>query len=440
MTREPTAVLPANLDPRFQNRERQPGLDLLRALAIIVVVIYHAGIMGFPLPGRVHRWGWIGVDLFFVLSGYLIGGQLLAELGRNKGLNLGRFYARRALRIMPAYFVILSIYFLLPSWREYPGMAQPLWKFLLSVQNVALHGGTAFSHAWSLAVEDQFYLALPFILLVLFWRPRGTIILSCVIVVGGVLLRAFLASQNATNTGVSFRGFQAWIYYPTWTRLDPLVFGVVIASIERFRPQFWQRLTNSAIWLWLPALALIVYALWLGETEYINFNACVWQFLLLRIGMTALLICALSSRLPLRRVAIPGAAFIASIAYSAYLVQKLAIHGMAEFCRVHGVDPKSAPAIMGVELCVYAAATILFFTIERPFLQLGPCNRFTQKRPNDSDPTAHFAFVLQIRLTEFRGQISLLAKDDAVVKDHGERDDKQQRNPVVKKKAECDLQ
>ena len=104
--------------------------------------------MGFPLPNRVHRWGWIGVDLFFVLSGYLIGGQLLAELARNERMNLGRFYARRALRIMPAYFVILAIYFLLPFWREYPDMAQPLWKFLFSVQNVALHGGTAFSHAW----------------------------------------------------------------------------------------------------------------------------------------------------------------------------------------------------------------------------------------------------------------------------------------------------
>ena len=359
------------VDPRFQDRERQPGLDLLRALAIVVVVIYHAGIMGFPLPGRVHRWGWIGVDLFFVLSGYLIGGQLLAELARSKRLNLARFYARRALRIMPAYSVILTIYFSLPAWREYPDMAQPLWKFLSSIQNIALHGGTAFSHAWSLAVEDQFYLALPFILLVLFWRPRAAMILSCVIVVGGVLLRAFLAAQNpSVDGGVSFREFQAWIYYPTWTRLDPLVFGVVIAAIEKFRPQLWQRLTNSTIWLWVPALALIVYALWLGENEYINFNACVWQFPLLAIAMAASLICAVSPRLPLRRVAIPGAAFVASIAYSAYLVQKLVIHGVIEFCRAHAIDPKTAPALIGVELCVYAAATILFFTVERPFLQL----------------------------------------------------------------------
>ena len=371
MKSEPTASLQVNLDPRFKDRQRQPGLDLLRALAIIVVVIYHAGIMGFPLPNRVHRWGWIGVDLFFVLSGYLIGGLLLTELGHNNRLNMRRFYARRALRIMPAYFVILAIYFLIPPWREYSEMAQPFWKFLFSVQNIALHGGTAFSHAWSLAVEDQFYLALPFLLLVLFWRPRAAIILSCVMLVVGVLLRAFLAAQNpAVDRGVSFRGFQAWIYYPTWTRLDPLVLGVLIAAIEKFRPRLWERLTNMAIWLWLPALALIVYALWLGEGDHINFSACVWQFPLLATGMAVLLMCALSPRLPLGRIAIPGAAFIASIAFSAYLVQKLVIHGVAEFCQAHGIDTKSALALITVQLCVYAAATILFFTVERPFLKL----------------------------------------------------------------------
>src|SRR5438477_5191586 len=260
------------IDPRFQDRERQPGLDLLRALAIIVVVIYHAALFGFKLPGRVDRFGWIGVDLFFVLSGYLIGGQLLAPVARGQRINLGRFFARRALRIMPAYFVILAVYIFLPSWREYPEM-YPWWKFLLSIQNIALHGGTAFSHAWSLAVEDQFYFTLPFILLFVNRWPRTAIILPCAIFAGGILLRTFLAYQHpAEISGVAFRDYQAWIYYPTWTRLDPLVFGVALAAIEKFRPQWWTRLTNSAVWLWLPGLALIVFALWLGEGEYLEFS------------------------------------------------------------------------------------------------------------------------------------------------------------------------
>jgi len=359
------------IDPRFRNRERQPGLDLLRALAIVVVVVYHAALFGFKLPGRVDRFGWIGVDLFFVLSGYLIGGQLLASLARDQRIKLGRFFTRRALRIMPAYFVVLAIYFLLPAWREYPEMSQPLWKFLLSVQNIALHGGTAFSHAWSLAVEDQFYLALPFLLLFLYHRPRAAIIVPCLIVVGGIALRAFLAARNSSvDGGVSFRAFQAWIYYPTWTRLDSLVFGVVLAAIERFRPNWWQRLINFAPWLWLTALGLIVYALYLGETENLTVVACVWQFPLIAVGMAAMLVCAVSPQLPLCRVAIPGTAFIASIAYSAYLIQKLIIHGVEQFCANHSIDLTSVPALVGVELCVYIAATILFLSIERPFLLL----------------------------------------------------------------------
>jgi len=362
------------IDPRFTHRDRQPGLDLLRALAIIVVVVYHAALFGFKLPGRVDRFGWIGVDLFFVLSGYLIGGQLLAPLARHQRINLGRFFTRRALRIVPAYFAVLEVYFLLPSWREYPEMSQPLWKFLLSVQNIALHGGTAFSHAWSLAVEDQFYLALPFILLLLFLfqRPRAAIFIPCLIVVGGITLRAFLAAQNPSldGDGVSFRGFQAWIYYPTWTRLDPLVLGVVLAAIEKFRPTWWTRITSLAPWLWLPAFVLIAYALYLGETDNLTVAACVWQFPLIAVGMAALLVCAVSRRLPLSRVAIPGAAFIASIAYSAYLIQKLVIHGVEQFCSSHNIQLTSAPALLGVELCVYVAAALLFFSVERPFLQL----------------------------------------------------------------------
>jgi peptidoglycan/LPS O-acetylase OafA/YrhL len=357
------------LDPRFTSRERQPGLDLLRALAIIIVVFYHAGIMGFRLTGHVHRFGWIGVDLFFVLSGYLIGGQLLGPLARHQHMNLPRFFARRALRILPAYFVVLAIYFWLTSWREFPEMS-PWWKFIVSLQNIGLHGGTAFSHAWSLAVEDQFYLLLPLVLLLVIRWPRAAVIIPCIIVLGGIVLRLFLAWQHPGDGGVSFTGFQTWIYYPTWTRLDPLVFGVVLAAIEKFRPRWWQRLTNSAIWLWLPGLAVIVYALYIGEGSILTVSASVWQFPLLAVGMAALLICAVSPRLPFRRVGIPGAAFIASIAYSAYLIQKLVIHFVAQFCSSHNIALTSVSALFLVEICIYAAATILFLGVERPFLQL----------------------------------------------------------------------
>jgi len=147
-------------------------------------------------------------------------------------------------------------------------------------------------------------------------------------------------------------------------------FGVVLAAIEKFRPRWWERLLNLAPWLGLPAIALIASALWLGETESVTVTMSVWQFPLVALGMAALLLCAVSPRLPFRRVAIPGVAFIASIAYSAYLVQKLVIHFVAQFCRARGFDLTSPTAWIAVELCVYAVATILFFAVERPFLLL----------------------------------------------------------------------
>jgi len=91
---------------------------------------------------------------------------------------------------------------------------------------------------------------------------------------------------------------------------------------------------------------------------------------IIAVGVASLLVCAVSPRLALCRVAIPGAALIASIAYSAYLIQKLVINGVEQFCANHSIDLTSAPALLGVELCVYLAATLLFLLVERRFLQL----------------------------------------------------------------------
>ncbi|MEY2550487.1 MAG: hypothetical protein QOG12_631 [Verrucomicrobiota bacterium] len=341
---------------------------MLRALAVVIVTIYHAALFGFKTPGQLDRFGWIGVDLFFVLSGYLIGGQLLAPIAHGESIKFGRFFARRALRILPAYLAVLAIYFLLPAWREFPTIS-PLWKFLLSVQNIGLRGGTSFSHAWSLAVEDQFYLLLPVIVLLLARRPRAALLVPFLLVFFGFAVRWILALQNMTDTGVSFRGFQTWIYYATWSRLDPLVFGVALAAIEKFRPQWWQRLTDYALWLWLPGLASIGYALYLSDADQVTVVAAVWQFPLIAFGMATLLVCALSPRLTLRRMRIPGVAFIASIAYSAYLVQKLVIHSAVQWCSSHHVAMDSALAVVGIQVCIFAAATLLFLVIERPFLQ-----------------------------------------------------------------------
>jgi peptidoglycan/LPS O-acetylase OafA/YrhL len=304
------------------------------------------------------------------LSGYLIGGQLLAPLARDEPIKLGRFFARRSLRILPAYFVVLAIYFCLPSLREYPSIS-PLWKFLISVQNINLTGGTSFSHAWSLAIEDQFYLCLPFALIL--FNDRGARLswfVAATIVIGGLCLRAYLALHFPGDGGVSFRGYQKFIYYPTWTRLDPLVFGVGLGAIRRFRQAWWAKITNAAIWLWLPALGAIGFALYLGEGQTLTATACVAQFPLIALGMAALLVCVLSPRLPLCRVKVPGAAMVAGVAYSVYLSHKLVVHEVVAVCGLQGIPLTSGPAVLLVQLSIYAAGAFLFLTVERPFLQL----------------------------------------------------------------------
>jgi peptidoglycan/LPS O-acetylase OafA/YrhL len=354
---------------RATAHRRQPGLDLLRALAIIFVVVYHSAGFGFALPHEWHRFGWVGVDLFFVLSGYLIGGQLLAQLHEQKSIHFGRFYARRALRILPAYLVILGIYFGLPSWREQT-VISPLWKYLLSVQNIDLRPGTAFSHAWSLAVEDQFYLLLPVLLTFLVRSRRAAIAFPTFVFVGGLLLRAALVKWQADSTGqLSGQAYFGWIYYPTWSRLDPLVFGVVLAAIERHRTAWWTVMVGWGRWLWIPAIAAVSGGLYLSENAS-TLAGCVWKFPMIAIGMAALLVCSVSPSLPFHRIHIPGAALLARIAYSTYLSHKIVVHFVAGVFSRHSIAPASLGGLLALYLIVAVCGTALYYAVERPFLLL----------------------------------------------------------------------
>jgi peptidoglycan/LPS O-acetylase OafA/YrhL len=356
------------IDPRLATRHRQPGLDLLRAIAIVLVVLYHAALFGFVLPYDVQRFGWIGVDLFFVLSGYLIAGQLLSALAGGKPPNVRRFYWRRALRILPAFLVILAICVFLPSWREYPAMP-PVWKFLTFTQNLGLRGGTTFSHAWSLCIESQFYLLLPLLLLALARWRRGHWIIPCAVVVCGMVIRALIARANLNSSDPSFAVWQKFIYYPTYARLDPLTMGVCLAAIEHFRPSWWAALMKMAKWIWIPGLAAIVLALLLAE-DTLSITSCTLGFPLIALGFSALLLGAVSPELPFSRVAIPGSAFLATVAYSVYLSHKLMIHWTLSFGAAHSISETSVTGYFLMLSSVLLAGSALFFAVERPFLQM----------------------------------------------------------------------
>jgi peptidoglycan/LPS O-acetylase OafA/YrhL len=175
---------------------RAPGLDLLRAVAIIWVMLYHLDGPRLPavLPDFV-QYGWMGVDLFFVLSGYLIGWQLLKPFTCGQQPLWGQFLLRRAFRVLPAYLAVLALYVTVSAVREREGI-QPLWRFLTFTLNLFPHwsDNTAYSHAWSLCVEEHFYLFLSPVVWLLARKPGiGKVALVAAgVLAGGMPLRGWL--------------------------------------------------------------------------------------------------------------------------------------------------------------------------------------------------------------------------------------------------------
>lgn len=254
---------------------RQPslvGLTHLRALAIALVFVYHYQLFGHPAwVERVGAFGWTGVDLFFVLSGFLISRQLFHSIATTGSFSLQDFYFRRALRILPAYLVVVACYFSFP-WMHEREALPALWKFLTFTQNLGLdlRSSGTFSHAWSLCIEEQFYLVLPLCLLALLAIRAGrrAAWLLPLVFFAGVLARAlvYLMHVAPLRADASFEVvWYEWIYYPTWSRLDALLDGIAIAALHELRPDLRRTMTgfgNSplalGIVLWIATWCLFV--------------------------------------------------------------------------------------------------------------------------------------------------------------------------------------
>jgi peptidoglycan/LPS O-acetylase OafA/YrhL len=281
-------------------------LDGIRGLAILLVLIHHSSPLesekwasGIPLLRWVHV-GWIGVDLFFVLSGFLITGILLDERGRSHYLR--NFYARRFLRIFPLYYGVLFVLFcvlpiglrlinldssaigrlnrLVLEYREIQRNQVWLWMYLSNFAAVFSHiQWKSVGHFWSLAVEEQFYMIWPIVLS--FSRGRRGLFAVCIVIVLMALGSRLAIPSMGLPQGVA--------YVLTPCRLDGLAMGGILAVLARGQGGLACWVTLGRV-LGCGASAFVVWGFyWQGFPEHGDFF-CTIGFSLLANAFTALLL------------------------------------------------------------------------------------------------------------------------------------------------------
>lgn len=224
-----------------------PALDGVRGVAILLVLAFHANL----LPG-----GWLGVDLFFALSGFLITGLLLAEHER-RGISLRWFYRRRALRLLPALTFILVAFLLLGLVGGAPRLViTNLVVGLGYCMNVAAAFGYdpgAFIHLWTLAQEEQFYLLWPPILLLLLHRRVRPVAIGCGLVAAAVAFTAWrvvLEAHGATGPRV---------WWGPDTNAVPIILGCAAAVAFTYLPRL---KAGPAAVLLLPVSVMVIGSWW----------------------------------------------------------------------------------------------------------------------------------------------------------------------------------
>ena len=330
---------------------------------------YMAFVSGTATFGWASVVGWTGVDLFFVLSGYLIANQIFAGLARGATLSSGSFYARRAFRTLPVFWVVLLLYFLFPTLMG-GKPPPPLWRFLTFTQNIGLQSGTAFSHAWSLCVEEQFYLILPLVLIIgarlRFGRSQGWTLMSALLLIG-VGSRVILW----LDYGSGYREYYPHIYYSTLCRFDEFLPGIAVAMLKNVHRPVWERITRhgqGVLAIGAVATAILLYF----ECRYREIDgATIFTaagYSLLAMAFAVLVTAALSPSSWLHRVRIPGAYHIAVWSYSTYLSHKAVMIILGRLLQPFEVAPFVLAAVIAIASILVGA--LLYRLIESPFMAM----------------------------------------------------------------------
>jgi peptidoglycan/LPS O-acetylase OafA/YrhL len=338
----------------------RPELDGVRALAILPVVGFHAYV--------VPKGGYLGVDIFFVLSGFLITTLLVEEGLANGRISLGHFYFRRALRLLPALFVAAFAYVLLSSVEVavsgHTHAGTPLSSALIGslygvlyVQNILIATGTAMplavGHLWSLATEEQFYLLWPLVLVFALRAKVSVRALSIGLI--GLIVVLNLDRLYLLTTSAPFRR----VYFAPDGHFDVILIGCLAG--------LWFTRGNATKALSQPLARRVFWAVGVGTVAvmltlpyYATWRTVLGLLPLLAFGIAALILAAAtndSSPVGLL-LSLPPLVFIGKISYALYLWHPIIIWG---FHRL----PVTAEVALAIGI-----ATLSYYFVELPFLRL----------------------------------------------------------------------
>jgi peptidoglycan/LPS O-acetylase OafA/YrhL len=369
---------------------RIPALDGLRGIAILLVLLRHAifgvtSVQGLEAHSRLvsalltaGQLSWSGVDLFFVLSGFLIGGILLDA--RPSLRYFQTFYIRRAYRILPLYFLIIGLSLLPHLLVQFsPARAArmsplpiPWWSYATFTQNfwmahLGVFGPSGIGITWSLAIEEQFYLTIP--LLVRKVRPRNLVIVLVTVIACAPWLRVLLHS-SMVNPGIA-----SYVLMPT--RADALCLGVLAALLVRNLAFWtWLQLNGRVLWSATALFSLgVIYMTWQGY-DALSLPMTTWGFSWLAAFYTCILLIAISATggvVP-RILQNKSLMRLGTLAYCSYLIHVAIMNALRHPLKTHFPQfPVAAwlvGGILGIVLTL-AVAALSYRYFEKPLLRRG---------------------------------------------------------------------
>ncbi len=270
------------------------GLDILRALAILFVAMVHGGyLLPAPLREITFLFTFDGVSIFFVLSGYLIGGILIKILEKNEitpKLMLN-FWMRRWFRTLPNYFLVLSVLCLLHFFFTDTFTLLSVNRYFFFSQNLFQpHPGWFFPEAWSLSIEEWFYLIVPILIAacirILHLTPRKSMLFTAIGIIMAVTLTRYI--RYSTVPVLTAEDWDLLFRKQVITRLDSIMYGTVGAFIHYYHPRFWLKYKNM---FFLTGIALFMATKFIipPHTKVSDLYTTVFSFSLISVSTLFLL-------------------------------------------------------------------------------------------------------------------------------------------------------